>query len=56
MYSFQITPGSKAQEANIYEGLYVQAINNHASEDLTHSEALNVVKKSGSELELVLCW
>jgi C-terminal processing protease CtpA/Prc len=49
-----VTPGSKAAKQGILIGDLLVSINNEPCDDMTHSNALNCVKKSGKDLILTL--
>ena len=49
-----MTAGSKAAKQGVLVGDLLVSINNEACEDMTHSNALNCVKKSGKDLILTL--
>ena len=49
-----MTPGSKAAKQGILIGDLLVSINNEPCDDMTHSNALNRVKKSGKDLILTL--
>lgn len=53
-FIFQVTPGSKAAKEGIIIGDWLTSINNEPCDDMTHSSALNSIKKTGKELVLTL--
>ncbi|XP_048590225.1 sorbin and SH3 domain-containing protein 1 homolog isoform X2 [Nematostella vectensis] len=51
----KVEQGSKAERAGIRPNLYVRSINNDPCENMSHGDALNNIKRTGTNLNLLLC-
>ncbi|EDO30217.1 predicted protein [Nematostella vectensis] len=51
----KVEQGSKAERAGIRPNLYVRSINNDPCETMSHGDALNNIKRTGTNLNLLLC-
>ena len=50
----QVTPGSKADVAGISSGDYILAINGSSSDNMSHFDAQDAVRRAGQSLDLLL--
>ena len=52
--SMQVTPGSKADVSGIASGDYVLQVNGDSSDNMTHFDAQDAVRRAGQNLDLLL--
>ena len=52
--SIQVTPGSKAANSGIASGDYVLEVNGDSSDNMTHFDAQDAVRRAGQNLDLLL--
>lgn len=50
----KVTPGSKADVAGIQSGDYIVEINGTSSDNMTHFDAQDAVRRAGLNLDLLL--
>lgn len=50
----QVTPGSKAALAGINSGDYILEVNGDSSDNMTHFDAQDAVRRAGQNLDLLL--
>ena len=50
----KVTPGSKADVAGIQSGDYIIEINGASSDNMTHFDAQDAVRRAGQNLDLLL--
>jgi len=50
----QVTPGSKAAVRGIASGDYVLEVNGDSSDNMTHFDAQDAVRRAGQNLDLLL--
>lgn len=50
----KVTPGSKADVAGIQSGDYIVEINGASSDNMTHFDAQDAVRRAGQNLDILL--